>query len=91
MFLQKLRTLCAEADWIVQCGGTLDGYRRKYFTSAVAIWDADIDALYTYARAVVVAGRRSSVRQHRWIADALAIAIDQHSTYELIDTFKDII
>lgn len=91
MFKQKLIDLCHEADWIVQCGGTLNGYRARYTHDAVAIWDADIDALYTYARAVVAAGRRSSVASHRAIADALATVIDQYSTYDLIDTFKDII
>lgn len=99
MFLTKLRTLCNEADWIVQCGHTLNGYKLHYGRTAeqaaaydaVAIWDADIDALYVYARAVVAAGRRSSVRQHRWIGDAIAVAIETHSADEIIDTFAGIV
>ena len=95
MFLKHLRTFCDEADWIIKCGRTLDGYKANYKTlggDVVAdIYDSDINALYTYAGYVVAAGRRSSVRQHRWIADALVIVIDQHSAAEIIDTFAGII
>ena len=94
MFLIKLRSLCDEADWIVQCGRTLAGYHAHYNnanTDAAAIWHADINALYSYAHAVVAAGRRSSVAKHSAMAQTLAVAIRQHDAADLIDTFAGII
>jgi len=77
MFLQKLRTLCEECDWIAKWGDSI----------------ADTAKLYTCALAVVAAGRRSSIPSRRQFADALDIVISggEYTAAELIDTFKDII
>jgi hypothetical protein len=97
MFLQKLRTLCEEADWIVKCGRTLDGYRANYGGHESGwnpddIYDADIVALYEYARNVVAAGRRSSVASHRAIAEGIdSVLSGDYTIANIIDTFANII
>jgi hypothetical protein len=75
MFLQKLRTLCHECDWIVKCGRTRNGYA----------------ALRQYAADVCATGSRSRIPARRAFADALANVIVNYSDDDLIDTFAGII
>jgi hypothetical protein len=93
VFLTKLRTLCEECDWIVKCGYTRNGYLIHYNTSnAEAIYNADIVALYTYARNVVSAGRRSSVASHRAVAEALdKVLTGDYTIANIINTFEGIV
>jgi hypothetical protein len=77
IFLQKLRTLCEECDWIAKWGDTI----------------ADTAKLYQCALAVVASGRRSSTPGARQFAGALDTVIrsGDYTTADLIDTFKGII
>lgn len=88
MFKVKLHALVEEANWIVKCGRTLEGYRDRntsMLTDVDAIYNADIEALQGFARAVVAAGRRSGKPARKEVARLIDNILTDGGTDALIN------